>query len=111
MGHEYRTILKRSIIMININLAAEIAKVQKQFWEGMNKISAFTSAENERNNTCYSWQVYFMNNGRTANWDIFPETTNAMLAAWVAKDESSVFFPDEEEVDEFMSILNYATSL
>ena len=97
--------------MININLAEEIAKVQKQFWEGMNKISAYVNAENERNNTCYSWQVYFMNNGRVGDWNFSPETTNTMLAVWVAKDTASMFFPDDEEIDEFKSILNYATSL
>ena len=97
--------------MINLDLAIEIRATQKAFWKGMKKISAYTNAENDRNDTCYSWQVFFMNNGRTANWDIYPETTNAMLAAWVAKDENSTFFPDEEEIDEFKSILNYATSL
>lgn len=97
--------------MINLDLAIEIRKIQKQFWKGYKKISAYADAENETNDTCYSWQVYFMNNGRTANWDLFPETTNAYLAAWIAGDTSSVFYPDEEEIDEFKSILNYATSL
>ena len=97
--------------MINVELAMEIRRKQKQFWKGVKKISAYTDAENEKNDTCYSWQVYFMSNGRTSNWDIYPETTNAMLAAWIANDTESVFYPDEEEIDEFQSILNYATSL
>ena len=96
--------------MINTTLAMEIRATQKQFWRGVKKISAYTNAENEKNDVCYSWQFYFVQNGRTANWDIFPETTNAILAAWVAKDTASMFFPDEEEIDEFKSILNYATS-
>ena len=97
--------------MINLDLAIEIRKIQEQFWKGYKKISAYTKAENEKNDTCFSWQVYFMNNGRTAKWDFFPEATNAYLAAWVAGDENSIFFPGEEEIDEFKSILNYATSL
>ena len=97
--------------MINLDLAIELRKVQKQFWKGYKKVQAYTDAQNEINNTCYSWQVYFMSNGRTANWDIYPETTNAILSAWVANDENSIFYPDEEDIDEFKSILNYATSL
>ena len=95
--------------MINCEMAMEIRNAKKAFWRGWKKVSAYTDAENEKNDTCYSWQHYFMSNGRVANWDLFPEITNSMLAAWVIGDETSVFYPDDEEISEFQSIKNFGT--
>ena len=92
--------------MVNVELALEIERTQEKFWKNYAEITAYTSEQNKRNCTNYSWQEYFMNNGRVANYSQFPKITDIMLATYIAKDKSGIFYPSEEEIEEIDVILN-----